>query len=724
MKETRHTLCRACHAGCDVKVDVEDGKPIKVHGNSDNPLYQGFACIKGLSMPEQWASSTRLLHSQKRQADGTYVSIPVDQALREIAAKLQQLIAQHGSRCVASYSGTMAANSSPVTSAMTTAWMKAVKTRMGFNSNTIDQPGKAVAMALFGSWMAPADNFSDANVALLIGSNPLVAMSGGIPHTNPGRTLTDALNRGLTLLVIDPRRSDTAKRASQHLQVKPGHDVELLASMIRTILQEKLEDADFVKENIDGVDALKQIVAPFTAEWVSQRAGISADEILLAARTFATCGPGVATAGTGPNMSGDTTLLEYLIRCLNAICGRFQRAGDTVVAPPCLSPKREFIAQAMPPFADYAYGFGEKMRVRNLANTAAGMPTAALADEILLPGEKKVRALISHGGNPVAAWPDQLKTIDAMRSLELLVQIDTQMSATARMADYVIAVKHPLEMAAISLSQEYLADYATGFGTTASYAQYAAAVVAPPEGSDLLEDWQVWYGLAQKMDLQLTIKPVSFSGVVRVPGHALDMQSAPDTEDLLDKITEGSRIPLAEIRQHQGGKLYPDPVETVKPKAEGWTGKMDAGNARMMADLTSKLEQSAAEVKDFPFRLISRRQINVLNSTGRDIPRQTRGLTHNPAYLHPEDVKALNLTAGQRVEIRSARAAIPAIVGIDASLRQGVVSMAHSWGDVPERDSEVETIGANTGRLCSVDTDYEAYTGMPRMSNIPVAIIG
>lgn len=721
--EWKHTICRVCHAGCSVLVEIEKGRPVRVKGDPGNPLYQGFTCVKGRNMPEVWASPSRLLHSQKRGADGRHHPIPVERAMDEIAERLGEILEHRGPRAVATYSGTMATNAGAANGAVTSAFLKAIGSRMGFNSNTIDQPGKMVAAALCGSWMAPPTPFAESRVVLLIGCNPLVSMSGGIPHTNPGRALTDALARGVKVVVIDPRRTETARRASLHLQPRPGEDVALLAGMIRVILDEGWHDRAFLEEHVEGLDELRSHVAPFTPEFVAARADVPAADLVEAARLFAAHGPGVATAGTGPNMAGHTTLFEYLVRSLNTICGRWQREGEAVVEPPCLGLPTPAKAQALPPMAEYAYGFGEPVRVRGLANTAAGMPTAALADEILLPGEQQVRALISHGGNPVAAWPDQLKTLEAMEELDLLVQIDAKMSATARVADYVIAVKHPLEMPGMTLTQEYLSAYAPGFGTIEPWAQYTPALVEPPEGSDLIDDWQFFYGLAQRLGLQLTVKPVSFTGTVRVAGRPMDMHEQPTTDDLFDLVTAGSRIPLEEVRRHPAGARFPDPPVFVAPRDEGWKGRFDVGNDVMMKDLDTVATESPSAEDERPFRLVSRRQANVLNSVGWDEPGQQRGRTTNPAHMHPADLEALGLVDGDAVQIRSERATIPAIVATDPDLRRGLVSMSHSWGDGPDRDSEVRRIGANTGRLSAVDRDYEPYTGLPRMSNIPVEVV-
>jgi anaerobic selenocysteine-containing dehydrogenase len=420
-------------------------------------------------------------------------------------------------------------------------------------------------------------------------------------------------------------------------------------------------------------------------------------------------------------MSGHTTLVEYLVLCLNSVCGRWQRAGEQVRDPATLGQFIQPFAQAMPPYPDYAYGFGETMHARGIRNTAAGMPTGALADEILFDDERRVRALINHGGNPVAAWPDQLKTIDAMRKLELLVQLDLTMSATAREADYVIAVKHPLEVPGISLNHEYLSAYAPGFGTTQPWAQYTPAIVDAPAGSDLPEDWEFFYGIAQRMGLELKLTPVSFTGMVRTAPWPMDMTTPPTTEEMFRALTGESRIPLDEVMARPAGAVFAEPAVVVAPRQEGWEGRLDAGNPQMLADLSAMVNAVEHE-GNWPYRLISRRQINVLNSSGHDIPGQHHNKTYNPAHMHPQDMEDLGLSSGDLVTLRSARASIPAVVEPDHDLRRGLVSMSHSWGGGPDTDGEVRQLGSCTGRLVADDVECEIYTAMPRMSNIPITV--
>src|SRR5262249_22091800 len=153
-----------------------------------------------------------------------------------------------------------------------------------------------------------------------------------------------------------------------------------------------------------------------------------AEDVIRAARVFAAARRGCAVAGTGPNFALRGSVSEYLCLCLNTLCGRWAREGDKVPRPNVMLPAHTARAQPIPPFR--GWGYGEKMRIRGLTATAAGLPTAALSDEILLDGEGQVKVLFCVGANPMMAWPDQRRTRAALDKLELLVAIDPEMSAT------------------------------------------------------------------------------------------------------------------------------------------------------------------------------------------------------------------------------------------------------------------------------------------------------
>jgi anaerobic selenocysteine-containing dehydrogenase len=713
------SLCRFCHAGCPIEVTLEKGRAIRVIGDNSNDLYAGYTCAKGRALPEQHNHPERLLHSQKRMPDGSYRAIPVDDAIGEIAEKLSRIVAEHGPRAVASYTGTFSLPY-PATIPVAMALMDAIGSPMRFTSATIDQPGKMIAAALHGAWLGGAQTFDSADTWLLVGANPEVSKSIGIPSSNPSLHLHAALSRGLKLIIIDPRVSEAARKAAVHLQPRAGEDPTMLAAMLRLILAEKLYDADFVAANTRGIEALRQAVQPFTLDYAAQRAGVPAHEIAKAARIFAGARRGMANAGTGPNMAPRGNLTEYLLLCLNTLCGRWMRAGEAIPNPGVLLPPTQAIAQPADPRP--GWGFGEKLRVRNFSNTAAGLPTAALAEEILEEGPGRVRALFSIGGNPVAAWPDQQKTLRAMGALDLNVTLDIKWSATARTAHYVIAPKLGLEVPGMSLPPESLTPYAMGYAVP--WGQYSPAIAEPPAGSDLIEDWQLFYRLAQRMQLPLRIfAAYSWGPEFEQPAHLdLDMQREPTTDALFEAITQGSRIALSEVKRHPHGALFPDPEARVRPRDPACTARLELGDSTMLAELSDVAAESVAANSRFRFQLVSRRLPDVHNSAGRDIAKLTRRWRYNPAFMNPADLAALGLTTGDAVEIDSGYASIAGIVESAPDVRTGIVSMAHAFGDTPDREQDPRAVGSNTGRLSPVDRDYDPYSGIPRMSAIPVEV--
>jgi anaerobic selenocysteine-containing dehydrogenase len=712
--EERPSFCRVCNHYCPIMVTVADGRVVRVAGDRSNDVWAGYTCVKGRALPAMLSSPRRLLHSLKR-VDGELVPIESERAMDEIAEQLQRLLDRYGPRSVAHYLGTFI-TANVATLPLIDSFMEAIGSPMYFTPIPIDKPGKQIAQAMHGTWMAPGQGFSDPKVALLIGVNPFVSYMG-FPYGHPGKWLADAQSRGLRLIVVDPRVTDVAKRADLHLWPRPGHDVAILAAMLRVILDEGLEDRRFLTENASGLDTLGRAVHPFAPVEVARRAGIDVDDLVRAARMFAT-ERGYAFSGTGPSMTGFGSLVEYLALCLETVSGHWLRAGDVVGNARTVMPPLRPIAQAAPPTP--AYGFGEQMRVRGLGNSAAGMPTAALPDEILLDGEGQVRALISCAGNPVAAFPDQLKTIEAMKKLELLVQIDPWLSATARLAHYVIAPTMSLETPGVTSMYDYGAPLGCGVGPAVSTGQYTPALVEPPAGSDVIDEYAFYFGLARRMGLPLSVGGQMFTAIEAQP---LEMDAPMPTPDqMLELLCRGSRIPLDVVKEHPHGAQFADPPVVVAERTPGWEGRLQLADGDMMRDLAMFESSWPDDAHVSGLRLICRRLTHVRNSSCND-PATNHGRGYNPAFVHPDDLDALGLVPGDVVRIASDRAAIVGIVQADDTLLRGVVSMAHAYGDGPDRDAEFREIGSSTSRLLFDDVGVERYTGQPRMSNVPVTIV-
>ncbi len=723
-------MCRTCMVSCGVFMDIEDGRVVRLIGDKDDPASHGYTCARGRDIETQLYGPNRLLRPLRRTPGGDFEPISPETAISEIAARLRAIVSEHGPASVALYNGTYAL--APPGSMLSGAFMNALGSPMTFSCGSIDQPGKFLARALHGRWLGGGQPFATADTWLFVGTNPAVSGLGGVPTVNPNWHLHRALKRGIQLVVIDPRRSETARKARVHLQPVPGEDATVLAGMIRIVLDEGLHDEPFVAENAANLDVLRRHVAPFTPERVARRADVPESQLLEATRIFASAATGGASAGTGSNMSPRGTLAEYLLACLVTLCGFRARAGDRDPNPGVLVPRGPRRAEPLAPTP--AWGFPPKLRTRGLSNTACGLPTGALADEILLEGEGQIRALLCLGGNPLQAWPDQIKTRAALESLDLLVVLDPRLTQTARHAHYVIPPKLPPEIPTMTYDLEELESHTPGWGYPLPYAAYREALVDPPAGSELLEEWELFYHLGRELGLLLRL----YLGILRTPGDPpgrfvpLDMERAPSTDELFDILTEGSRVPLSEVRRHEAGRVYEDPDAFVLPRSPGCTARLELGDVEMMAQLDEAARSPAvAGDEEFPFRLVSRRQANTLNSLGRDQAKLVRERPHHPAYMHPADLASLGIAPGTLVAISSRRATVHAVVKDAADLRRGVVSMSHGYGvdlarlgpDSDPGEPQAWSMGNHTGALASAELDYqEPHTGLPRMSSIPVHV--
>ena len=712
MIETRKTFCRVCHAACPMEIDVEDDQRIvAVRGDRTDPLFEGYTCIKGRQLADQYHDPGRLRGPLRRRPDGTFESVASSEALDEIAAHIAAIVDQHGPRAVASYTGTGAYQNS-VGVPMAMAWHKGFDSPSIYTSLTIDQPAHRSSLLRLGAWEAGWHNFTDADVSLAVGYNPMVssyAAGGGLQGTNPFVKLREAKARGLKLIVIDPRRSELATQADVWLQVKPGEDPTLLAAITNVILSGGLHDKEFCADHVEPghVEALAAAVAPFTLDAAAARCDVAAADIEAAAVTFASASRGSAGSGTGPNMAPHGTLMETLTLTLNVLCGRVNREGDIWESPYMLFPGDTRRAQVIAPSNPTP---GAPQRVRGLSGLADEMMTNALNDEILLEGDGQVKALIVSGGNPVQAFPDQAKTLAAMKALELLVVIDHRMTATAEVADYVLAPRGQLERADVPnvMDRRF----------PAPYTNYTDAVL--DSGDDVLNEWAVFAGIAARNGTPIDLA----GGRLPLDDGIGDLSDG----DVIDHVFANARLPISEWREHRG-VIHEDRAIHVVAADPDATARFAIAPADVVAELAEvSQEHAGAEILPgydpaaFPFRLIGRRLKHALNSLGGELPGLARVATTNYAYVHPDDMGALGVEEGDLVEITSLRSVVVGVVKPDPDIKQGVVAMSHSWGGGSLTDEKVREIGTPTNRLVNSEEGTDRVTGLPVMSAIPVRL--
>jgi anaerobic selenocysteine-containing dehydrogenase len=708
---TRKTFCRFCHANCAIEVDIDGDRAVAVRGDVSDPLFGGYTCMKGRELPAQANHPERLRSSQRRLPDGAFAAISSSDALDEIAGRLAAIRDRHGPRAIATYCGTYGfMNSAALPVAL--GFHQGLGSPSFYTSITIDQPAKVYLGSRVGAWLGGPQPFSRADVSMMIGNNPLTshyAWQGSVPPFSPSRRLRDAKARGLKLICVDPRRTMVAQLADIHLQVRPGEDATLLAGMLRLILDEELHDREFCERHVTGLAELHRAIADFTPEYVARRSDVPVADLIAAARLFAHGPRGVATTGTGAEMATRGSLTEHLVQALNIVCGRFCREGEVAPYPRVLSAATPRKAQVQPPAPLWGEGFA-KSRVRGLTQLGIEMPTAALADEILTPGDGQVRALICIGGNPLVAWPNQSKVERALGSLELLVCIDIKLAQTARLAHYVIAPRISLERDDIATAPEIFYEE--------PYARYAEALL--PAQGDVLDEWEFYWEIARRLGSQIL-----------TAGGPLPQDRKPDKFEVLEKITHGCRVPLARVREatREGGRIFPEAELRVEPADPDATGQLQlvpegiVAQIREMRDETLDADGRVVD-PDWPAThlLVCRRTRQYFNSTGQDLERlRVKGVT-NYAHMHPEDLQALSLADDDIIEISTPHAQVLGVAKASPDMKRGVVSMAHAFGARGDTPGDVRAHGTSTNRLVNDEVAYDPITGHCRQSAIPVRV--
>ena len=407
-------------------------------------------------------------------------------------------------------------------------------------------------------------------------------------------------------------------------------------------------------------------------------------------------------------MAGNGTLTEYLVSALNIVCARFNQEGDKVANPMVFmpfaaGPKK---AQVAPPVPMFGEGFAQS-RIRGIGKLGQEMPCPVLADEILTPGEGQVKVLISIGGNPEIAFPNQHKVRKALDAVELFVQVDPWMSASAKRADIILAPSMCLEREDINnVSQPFCEE---------PYAHYTEAMVPAP--GDTMDEYEMLWWLAKHMGLQLSF-----------PGGDCSMETCPDKVTMLDLISHGCLVKPSTARadaqaaERPGSAiLYHDQHLTIAPADPDASHKFDL-SAGAMPEAFGHYVAKRPEADGFDFRLISRRSKHRYNSNGHTFPHLKKKMPTNPAFFHPDDLSALSIADGDVIEITSRVASIFAVTKASDKVRRGVISMSHAWGDDDAGKDDVHEKGGSTNRLLDDVYGMDPITGMVVQSAIPVRV--
>jgi anaerobic selenocysteine-containing dehydrogenase len=706
------SFCRNCSALCAMDLTIDNGRIVAVSGDGSASPYGSYMCAKGRASADfHNGDEPRLLQSLKRRHDGRFGQVSADQAMDEIAVKLSALIAEHSPRAVAFYHGTGAYRST-LGGLLERALAAEIGTPNFFSTMTIDQSAKWVTMGRMGVMASGKPSTRDIDLAVIVGNNPLVShqtypFAAGDSGA-PAKSLIEAKARGTRIVVVDPRRTETARHADLLIQPLPGHDAALFAAVAHILLRDGTQNHAFCARFVTQIDALRAAVAPFTPAFAAERAGVPAEQIETLARWLGESQRPFIGSGTGPSMSAHSNLNDHMIEVVNALVGGYRRAGDRVRNPGTLRP-RKFYETVVPPTRSWMRG--PKCRSADIGPLFGEFPSALLPREILTPGPDRIRALIVFGGNPLPALGDPAQAVPAFDALDLLVCLDPRLNETAQHAHYVIATTQPFERHDLSIAGDGLYPEA--------FAQYAPPALPRPGGT--IDDWAFFWGVAARMGISLTLKYWSYGTdyAALAGGMPLGTGQPPDPEAMIRHLCENSRVPFETLRAHPEGVRPQLEPEFVQPTADN--------GARLQLcppDIAQDLHALLQETPDtgYKYRLSCRRILEAMNSAYRDSPRTLKRHPVNWAWMSPDDMRDEGLEDGATIELASEHGRILGIARPDPGLRRGVVSMAHLYGSLAPSTDPHRQRGSHTGQLTSLRRDLEPINFMPRFSGVPVKL--
>jgi len=654
---------------------------VSVVGDPDNPVSQGYTCSKGRASGD--------LHHHPDRLDAPLIRNPADDqlydtswasALDHIVTTLQSVIAESGPNAVAAYRASGWGFDFPG-AMVSDPFFRGLGSDQIYSAITIDGPNKVYVPELMSGatlpWSTP--DVTRTECLLLVGQNSLVSHGHANVVPNPVVTLRQIKARG-TIVVADPRVTETARLADVHVQLRPGSDPAFLAYLVRQAFATR-PDRDYLDSCADpeSVAHAERLVQPYTRAYTAEVCDVS-EETLQAACDAVLSKPRIGFAsGTGASMNRAANITEWLGWVLCAATGSLDREGGTIFNPGVLRQREH---APMPAAVDS----GARAKTRpDIPPCYGGLPTAALADEILAGN---VRVLFVMGGNPALVFPESEKIRRALRELDLCIVCDIRHTETTALADVVLPVTSQFERA----------DCNTAMFHPVCYMQYSPALV-PPQADRKPTSW-VFAQLSRRLGVPLMNNPEL---AAQLPDGFTD-------DDVLAVLAGSSRVLWEQVREAPHG------VMAEHAPGPGWLiphnlpRPLDLAPAPIVDQFTSWKEALHEQMPRDELVLVNRRLVRQMNSTMRDVGSQAQLAPHPTLLVHPDDAATYGITNGDDVVIESRHGTTHATAEVTETIRRGVVSVPHGWA------------GPNVNALTSDLEDCDSLTGMPRYSGFPVRV--
>ncbi len=692
-----HTYCRICEACCGLTVTVESGRIARIAPDAQNPHSQGHSCVKGIHFDKVVHDRDRVTRPLRRGSGGDFEEVGWDQALDDIASRLTRIRDRHGPQAIASYLGNPTGFSIN-TGSTHGKLMRALGTRRLFSPGSQDQNARLAANChAYGS--AAPSSFPDlprTDLLLIFGANPLVS-NGSLIFAPRIRHDLDAIARRGRVIVIDPRRTETASRYD-HVSIRPNGDAWLLIGIIAALVEEGLVETSQVTSTVSGWPQLEEAVCAVAIDEAALRAGVPAAEIREIARLFAATPRAAAYGRVGIGRGPYATLTNFLLTALNAIGGKSGRPGGDIFGYPILAGSEKTRPGGLAPSslpdcpAPSVLGFE---------------PAALLPQAILNEGPGQIRAMLVTAGNPLLSAPGGAELERALSSLELLISLDIYVNETARFADYILPVTTFLERADLPY---------VGMGCSAHpFIQYTDAVI-PPVG-EAREEHDIYHAIADRMGIPLTHKATGGVSPTETPLERYDGKLRDGPAGDRCKPGGWSFDKLREFPHGVMAQGIDPPWTNFAQRLAHEDGKVCVWNEAIGRELQRLLADPAPAGK---LQLIGRRDIRSINSWMHNIGRLVR--SQHPALLvHPVDAAKRGLADGDEAIVSTGSGSLQVRIEICDDVRPETVSYPHGWGHEGGWQRANSTSGENVNLLLKTGTKgLETASGVSLIDGIAV----
>lgn len=684
MPTTHHRTCHICEANCGVVISAEGRDILSIKGDPNNALSRGHICPKATALEDLQNDPDRLRAPQKRVGD-TWETIGWEQAFAEIGARTRAVLARDA-KAAAVYIGNPNAHS--YGNALTLGDLTAALGKpLRFSASTVDQmPHQVVNLYLYGHsglWAVP--DIDRTETLIIMGGNPM-ASNGSVWTVPDFRNRAKALQkRGGEIIVIDPRRGETAKIADRHIFVRPASDAFALIALLK-LLQPHVRG---VAPYVHGLDALWQAIAPFDAAACAARAGVDLSEIAYVANRMRK-GPAVLYGRIGATTQTYGTLTAWLIAAVNIVTGQLDRAGGLLFPTPLV----DFVETVGPGRIGNA-----RSRVSGYPEVLGEFPAAAMAEEIETPGQGQIKALFVVAGNPVLSTPNGARLDKALGQLELMVSIDMYRNATSRRAHYILPPVGPLQRDHYGM---FLLPIAVR-----NFGAYSPAMFEADAGEK--HDWEILRGLGDA-----------------ISGRT---EPRPTPRQILDSLLQNGpyKTSLAALEAAPSGIDYGSPEPGRLPERLKTKDKtINVAPDEIVSDLSRLKRDMAPAKRDGRLSLIGRRHVRSNNTWLHNAPRLVKGKDRCTLMIHPDDARARNLGDGALAEVSSKSGSVRLRVEVTDDMMPGTVSIPHGWGHgMPgvAMATAVAHAGVSVNDLTD-ETALDPLSGNAALSGVPVEVRG